>query len=157
MSASSKSKELKIVTRHVVTLDDVKKSEEKLKLLYVIKCYGEISERALHHLIYELKNAGLDLGYDFTVIGGVPTSKKLREDVIALLYVGLLETNPRNKKLRVTSLGNEVLEQCKVSEDFAKNAESAVESVRSKVMSIDAEVELATMLSRGGRKRRRRF
>jgi uncharacterized protein YwgA len=153
-----KGKELKIVTRHVVTIDQVRGDKAKVRLLHTIKAYGEISEKALQHLVYEMKEAGVDLGYDFTVIGNVPFSKKLREDIVALLYVGLLETNPKNKKLRVTSMAvSDFLPTVPLPEEETKKIEETVEQLRSKVASIDAEVELAAMLGRRSRRRRRRF
>ncbi len=153
---SGKSKELKIVTRHVVTLDQVKEDKTKLMLLHAIKAYGEITEKALQHLIHELQQFGVEMGYEFIMIGNTPSSKRLREDVVALLYVGLLETNPKNKKLRLTSMAeSEFLPQVSLPEEDVKKISDAVEQARAKISAIDAEVELATMLERRGRRRRR--
>ena len=153
---SGKSKELKIVTRHVVTLDQIREDKNKLMLLHAIKVYGEITEKALQHLIHELQQSGVEMGYDFIMIGNTPSSKRLREDVVALLYVGLLETNPKNKKLRLTSMAeSEFLPQVGLPEEEAKKISDAVEQARAKISAIDAEVELATMLERRGRRRRR--
>lgn len=152
---SGKSKELKIVTRHVITLDQVKGDKAKLMLLHAIKAYGEITEKALQHLVHELQQSGVEMGYEFIMIGNTPSSKRLREDVVALLYVGLLETNPKNKKLRLTPMAeSEFLSQVRLPEEVEKVSE-AVEQVRAKISAIDAEVELATMLERRGRRRRR--
>ncbi len=157
-TSSTKSKELKIITRYVVTLKDVERDPRKIKLLYTIKSYGEISEKALQYLVYHLaKDKGIDLGYKFLVIGNVPSSKELKEDMVALLYVGLLETNPRNKKLRVTSLGNEFLEKTKILEPDIEKLSKSIEELRSRIQSIDAEVEMTIReLARMMRRRRRR-
>ncbi len=158
-SASTKSKELKIITRHVVTADDVLKDPRKLKLLYLIKGFDEISEKALQYLVYWLKSEKeVDLGYDFLVIGNVPSSKDLKMDLVALLYVGAIETNPRNKKLRVTGVGEELLEKSKLDKGELEKILSAAKEYEAKVKSIDAEVELTIkMLSSTRRRRRRRF
>ncbi len=151
-------KELKIVTRHPITVDDVRRDERKVRLLHIIRLYGEITEKALQHLVYELGQKGFDTGYEFSMIGGVPSSRSLRDSLIALLYTGLLETNPRNKKLRLTSTAlEEFLPTAKMPEEDLEKLKELIEDLRPKISAIDAEVELATMLGRGGRRRRRRF
>ncbi len=151
-------KELRIVTRHPITLDDIRRDEDKVRLLHIIRLYGEITEKALQYLVYELKQKGFNIGYEFSLIGGVPSSRPLRDSLIALLYTGLLETNPRNKKLRLTSTAlEEFLPSEKIPEEEAEKLRELVEELRPKISAIDAEVELATMLGRGGRRRRRRF
>ncbi len=159
MSKPSKSKELKIITKHVVTIDDVAKDPRKLKLLYLINALEEISEKALQYLVYWLKTEKqLDLGYEFLVIGNVPSSKELKTDIVALLYVGALETNPRNKKLRVTSVGKELLEKT-VTENMKPEFDrvvAAAKELEAKVKSIDAEVELTIKMLRQSMRRRRR-
>lgn len=159
MSKPSKTKELKIITRHVVTIDDVAKDPRKLKLLYLVDTLGEISEKALQYLVYWLKTEKqLDLGYEFLVIGNVPSSKELKMDIVALLYVGALETNPRNKKLRVTSVGKELLEKT-VTENLKPEFDrvvAAAKELEAKVKSIDAEVELTIKMLRQSMRRRRR-
>ncbi len=159
MSKPSKTKELKIITRHVVTIDDVAKDPRKLKLLYLVNALEEISEKALQYLIYWLKTEKqLDLGYEFLVIGNVPSSKELKSDIVALLYVGALETNPRNKKLRVTSVGKELLEKT-VTDNMKPEFDrvvAAAKELEAKVKSIDAEVELTIKMLRQSMRRRRR-
>ena len=160
MSKPSKTKELKIITKHVVTIDDVARDQRKLKLLYLVNALEEISEKALQYLIYWLKTEKqLDLGYEFLVIGNVPSSKELKTDIVALLYVGALETNPRNKKLRVTSVGKELLEKT-VTDNMKPEFDrvvAAAKELEAKVKSIDAEVELTIkMLKQSMRRRRRR-
>ncbi len=120
---------------------------------------GEISEKALQYLVYWLKTEKqLDLGYEFLVIGNVPSSKELKMDIVALLYVGALETNPRNKKLRVTSVGKELLEKT-VTENLKPEFDrvvAAAKELEAKVKSIDAEVELTIKMLRQSMRRRRR-
>ncbi len=154
-SSSTKSKELKIITRHVITLDDIKNDPRKIKLLYIIDTVGGISEKALQHLIYYMKNSEYDLGYDFILLGNTPSSKMLHNDIVALLYVGLIETNPR-RKLVTTSLGKEFLEKVKdnIPEDEKENIKKLIDDLRIKIAHIDMEVELSY---RAARRRRRRF
>lgn len=156
MSSQQKTKELKIVTKPVITLDAIKKDERKRKLLNIIKAYGEISEKALVHLIYLLKTEkGLDLNYNFTTIAGVPSSKSVKEDLMALLYVGLLEINPRNRRIRLTSLGKEFLINNPLPEDIIKNITNFVNELKTKVISYDVEVDLImrNLSRRRGRRR----
>ncbi len=156
MSKPSKSKELKIVTRHVITIDDIKKDPRKVKLLYIISVTGGISEKALQYLLYYMKEEGYDLGYKFVMLGTVPSSKEVLNDTLALRYVGLLETNPR-RKLVVTSLGKEFLDKegdKYLNDDEKDQIKKLVEELRVKIAPIDAEVEL---MSRPRRRRRRLF
>ncbi|NPA98450.1 MAG: hypothetical protein GXO43_03630 [Crenarchaeota archaeon] len=156
MSKPSKSKELKIVTRHVITIDDIKKDPRKVKLLYIINVTGGISEKALQYLLYYMKEEGYDLGYKFVMLGTVPSSKEVLNDTLALRYVGLLETNPR-RKLVVTSLGKEFLDKegdKYLNDDEKDQIKKLVEELRVKIAPIDAEVEL---MSRPRRRRRRLF
>ena len=160
MSSSSKpGKELKIIARPALTINDVMKDMNKIRLTYIISVYGEISEKALHYLVKELKDKGFEFKYNFIDIAGVPSSKALHEDIVALLYVGVLETNPRNKKLRITGDGKELLEKVsdKLSKDECEKISKVIDEIRPRIVSIDAEQELATMLSRRRRRGRRRF
>lgn len=155
----TKSKELKIITRHVVTINDVLKDPRKIKILYLINEFEEVSEKALQYLVYWLKSEkNIDLGYDFLVIGNVPSSKDLKMDLVALLYVGALETNPKNKKLRVTGIGKELLGKVNLDKEELDKIVANAKEYEAKVKSIDAEVELTMkMLSSARRRRRRRF
>ena len=85
--------------------------------------------------------------------------KALHEDIVALLYVGVLESNPGNKKLRITGEGKELLEKVsdKLSKDECEKISKVIDEIRPRIVSIDAEQELATMLSRRRRRGRRRF
>ena len=141
--SSTKSKEIKIITKHVITIQDIEKDPRKIKLLYIISEFGDISEKALQYLLYEMKNKGYDLGYDFTVVGRVPTSKTLFNDLLALKYTGLVETNP-TRKLVVSSLGREFLEKHGnvISDEEKDNIKKLLEELRVKVKPIDLEVEM---------------
>jgi len=152
---STKSKELKIITRHVITIDDIKRDPRKIKLLYLIDQYGGISEKALQYLVYYMKESGYDMGYKFIMLGTTPSSKELHNDLVALLYVGLVETSPR-RKIVSTSLGKEFLEKIKdsIPSEDTEAIKKLIDELRTKVTPIDMEVELA---SRSFRRRRRRF
>jgi hypothetical protein len=149
------SKEIKIVTRPVVTLDDVSRDLRKVSLLEVVRSLGEVSERGLISSLYILKSeVGKDLGYQFQVIGSSVSSREVLEDVRVLLYLGLLEVSP-NRKLRLTSLGREFLEKLSGGlrerlEDIAKS----VEGIKQRVLSEDSLLNLAPAGRRRGRRRR---
>ncbi len=152
---TTKSKELKIIARQVVTINDVKKDPRKIKLLHIIGETKGISEKALQYLIYYMKESGYDLGYQFIMLGNTPSSKELHNDIVSLLYVGLIETDPR-RKLVVTSLGREFIDKNKdlLSEDEKQKIKKLVEELRIKVAPIDTEVELSTRLRRPSRRKR---
>ena len=137
----------------VVTIDHIKKDPRKMKLLHIINHIGAISEKALTYLLYYLKEKGLDLGYNFIVIGSKPMSKDVLEDIMALLYVGLVENDPRTKKLRLTSNGMEFMEKNALAPEEVKDLLAAVDELKPKITPIDAEVELASTESRPIRKR----
>jgi hypothetical protein len=138
-----KSKEFKLEPKLVITPEQVLSNDRIVKLLYLLEAYGEISEKACYHLIYELKQRGLDIGYTFFKLGDSVSSKQLREDITSLLYLELLETKGRAKKLVVTSKGKEELSKrlSQLPEDFKEKASKLVEEVRPVVASIDAESE----------------
>ena len=142
-ASSSKSKEIKIITKQVYTLDDIKNDLGKIKLLYIFSLTGSISEKALSYLIYEMKEKGYDLKYDFTMIGSIPSSKKLLNDLLALKYTGLIETTA-TKKLAISSLGREFLEKVGnlISDEEKDLIKKLVEELRVKIKPIDVEVEV---------------
>ncbi len=152
-------KELVIVTRPVVTPQEVERDERKKKLLLVLKAMedqGGIYERSLVNLVYWLKTEkDLDLGYNFFLVGNVPTSKELHEDIMALLYVGYIETDPRTRKLRLTNDGKEFLEKKWFDEALYKKIKAAVDELRPKIAALDAQIELTTLLTRPRAPRRR--
>lgn len=152
--SSTKSKEIKIITRQVITLKDIEKDPRKIKLLYIMSVFGDISEKALEYLIYEMKQKGYDLGYNFILVGKVPTSKELFNDVLALKYTGLVETTS-TRKLVVSSLGKEFLEKHSnvIGEKEKEEIKKLIDELRVKIRPIDVEVEVRF----GSRKRRRLF
>ncbi len=155
MSQKGTGKELRIVTKPVVTVDVVKRDPKKLKVLYIINEFGQISEMSLTNLIHTLKNEkGIDLGYNFIMIGDVPSSRDLAEDIRILLYLGLIETDPVTRKLRLTSNGQEFLEQNKLGGEDTEKLKEAIEELKPKIMSEESAAEL---LTRRFRRRRRRF
>ncbi len=153
-------RELVIIARPAVTLEQVKTDERKRKLLTVLQALEKLKgiyERSLAHLLYWLKTEkGIDLGYDFLLVGDTPTSKQLREDIVALLYVGLVESDPITKKLRITNEGKELLKTVGIDEEFYKKVEEAIEEYKPKLTTIEAQIELTTALMRPGAPRRRR-
>lgn len=140
---STRSKEIKIITRQVVTLDDIKREPNKVKLLYIISLFGEISDKALNYLICEMKNRGYDLGYSFTSIGNIPSSRELYNDLIALKYTGLVETSISRKNI-LSSLGKEFLDKYSniIPDQEREVIKKLIDELRMKVKPIDLEVEL---------------
>ncbi len=139
---SGKSKELKIITRQVVTLDDVKRNKKAIILLHIIKHLGNVSEKGLTHLVYEMKEKGLDIGYQFVKIGKVVGSNELHQDVMDLLYLNLIEKVPGRNKLRLTADGEEFLEKVKLPEEELKRILELVDELKPTISSIEAEVEM---------------
>lgn len=125
-AGTEKGKEIKIVTRHVITASDVLKNPRIVKLLYIISLAQDgISEKALAHLVYSMeKDAGVKLGYNFALLGGSPVSRELLNDLTSLKYTGLVEVSLKNKRLVLTGVGKEALER-------------AVESIQSEVEAIN--------------------
>ncbi len=150
----SVSKELKILTRPVVTIDAAIRDDKKMSILAVVNGLNEVSERGLVSCLYILKTEkGKDVGYPFQVVGKVVNSRELLEDVRILLYLGLLEVTG-GRKLRLTSMGKEVLE--KLGSEWGEKLEElskAVEEVKQRVLS---EESLFSMMSSAERRRRRR-
>ncbi len=152
-------KELKIVTRPVVTVEAVKRDKRKLTLLHIINEIGEISEKAVTQLLYKMKEEkGLDLGYNFYLIADTPNSKDIQEDIRVLLYLGLIESDPISRKLRLTSLGKEFLdaEGKRVPEDELSKVREIINELRTFIQSLDSTTEMLLRSLRGLRRRRRR-
>jgi hypothetical protein len=125
--SQTKSKELKLVTKQVVTSDSVKEDKRKLQLLYLISNFDGISEKALLYAISELKNKGLDLGYNIVTLGNNVTSPQVKDDLTAMLYLGLLE-NDQAKMLKVSSNGKDFLESNPVDEAFKNQLTSLIQN-----------------------------
>lgn len=155
-SESKTSKDLKIVTVHVVTRDRVIKNDRQMALLYIIDKFGPLHERTLQHVVHKMQELGHDIGYkDFSVVGEVPYSPTLKSDIIALLYVGFVETEPSVfRKLRVTSDGKEALEKSyKAPEGLERVVSEHFEELRNLASLIDNQVDL--QVRRRMRERRR--
>jgi hypothetical protein len=139
--SQTKSKELKLVTKQVVTSDSVKEDKRKLQLLYLISNFDGISEKALLYAISELKNKGLDLGYNVVTLGNNLTSPQVKDDLTALLYLGLLE-NDQAKMLKVSSNGKDFLESNPIDEAFKNQLTSLIQELKEKIRAIDEEQRL---------------
>ena len=148
------SKELKIIARPVVTVDDVMKDSKKIALIGILRDLGEVSERGLINALYILKSEkGMDVGYPFQVVGSTVNSREALEDVRVLLYLGLLEVT-QGRKLRLTSLAAELLEKLTPAQrEGLENLSKVVEEIKQRVLSED---NILGMMSPGGRARRRR-
>ncbi|QIW23073.1 hypothetical protein EWF20_02135 [Sulfolobus sp. S-194] len=138
----SKSKELKLTSKQVFTPDSLKDDKRKIKLLYLIKTLNGASEKALTIGLYELKQKGLDLGYQFNVIGNNVFSPMIKEDITALLYVGYIENDPQSKKLKLTSSGQEFLDKQQIEDDFKNNLAQLLSDIKMKINAIDEENRL---------------
>ncbi|MEM1850735.1 MAG: hypothetical protein QXD40_06525, partial [Desulfurococcaceae archaeon] len=90
-AGTEKGKEIKILTRHVITVSDILKNQRILRLLYLISlATNGISEKALAHLVYSVeKSSNIKLGYNFVLLGDTPVSKDLINDLTSLKYTGL--------------------------------------------------------------------
>jgi hypothetical protein len=157
LSQKGTGKELRIVTKPVVTEEAVIKDPKKLKLLHIIDNVKEISEKALIYLLYWLKtDKEKDLGYNFIIVGDIPNSKELREDIHVLLYLGLLEADPRTRKLKLTSAGKEFLEKHGIPKEELEDTYKDLEDLKPKINAIDVAVEMMLRSMGGGRRRRRK-
>ncbi len=143
VTGSEKSKDVKIVTRHVITLSDVEKNQRLLTLLYIISlAKNGISEKALVSLLYLMRENGLNLGYNFVVLGNAPSSRDLLGDLTILKYTGLVEVSD-NKKLVVTSLGRELLSKvASVISPHEDAIKKLYEALYPKVAPFDVEIDL---------------
>ncbi len=153
LSQQTKSKELKITTKPVITLDHIKSNERAIKLLYIISKFGEITEKALIHLIKDLKEEGIDLKYNIVEIAGAPTSKELREELTALLYVGLVESIAPSKKINLTTQGREFLEKISIDSEFKSKVDPIIEKLKPKLSSMVAEADFGLVNRRRFRSR----
>ncbi len=152
-------KELKIITVQVVTREKVLSNPRQMGLLYIIDKFGPMHERTLQHLIYKVQELGYDMGYrDFSVVGEVPYSPTLKSDIVALLYVGFIETEPTMyRKLRVTGDGREALEKYDVPQGLADTISTHFEELRNLASIIDNQVDLQVRRRMLQRRRPRRL
>lgn len=139
---TSKSKEVKIIARQVITLDDVAKDSRKVKLLYTLSEYGPISEKTIYSLIYELKSKGVDLNYEFHTIAKNLTSRDLNNDLLSLKYTGLVELDNK-KRIVVSTLGKEFLNNNvgRIPEGERESIKTIVNEIKPKLKATDLEVE----------------
>jgi hypothetical protein len=159
MSQPSKgTKDFKLVTFKVVTLDQVLKNERLMNLLYLLSKFKELNERTIYHLVHEVQEKGLNLGYSFFVVGGHPNSKQLKDDLVALMYVDLVEANPRTKKVKLTGQGLDIIEGYtkELPADKKSLMDNIVDEIKKKITVLDNEVDLEMALKRN-RRRGRRF
>ncbi len=155
-TSGTTSKELRIIARPATTVEAVKKDPDKLKLLTIIDHLKIISERSLNSLVYALsKEKNIKFRYSFVLVDQIPSSKELSEDVRVLLYLGLVETEPTLRKLRLTSSGKEFLEQNKLDENTLNELLKAVDELKERILSEERVAEFSARPVRGRRKFRR--
>ena len=137
-----KSKELKIVTVQVVTPEKVMQNKRQMGLLYLIDALGPLHERTLTEVTYILQDKGLDLVYDFRKVGNNIYSQSLKNDLVTLMYVGFLETEPGlYRKLRTTSQGKAALEKSGAPQGIVEFVKVHFEELRNRVSLVDAEID----------------
>jgi len=147
-----KTKELKTFSVQVVTLETVKNDRRKLVLLNMIKVLNSVSEKGLTYLINIMhEEKKIDLGYSIVKLGNRVIVRELSEDIKALLYVGLVETDPKSKKLQLTSRGKEFLENLQVADSKLDEILRIVEEQRSRVVPIDEEVSAVVQTTQQAR------
>ncbi len=144
-------KELKIAPVQVVTKEKVMQNQRLMGLVYLVSRLGPIHERTLHMVVSEVQAKGYDMGYQFFKVGQDPYSPALKSDVVALLYVGLLESEPRYKKLVVSSSGREALEKVGAPKGLQDIVESSIQELKAKSSMMDARIDVEL---RGGSPRR---
>ncbi|TRM79718.1 hypothetical protein DJ524_09675, partial [Sulfolobus sp. D5] len=125
-----KSKELKTVSKQVITPSVLNEDKRKLQLLYIIKQVSKLTEKSIITLLYELKQKGIDLGYQFNIIGNNVFSPMIKEDLTSLLYLGLIEIDSINKKISVSNNGLEVLEKNQLDEEFKNKLNQAINEIK---------------------------
>ena len=135
-------KELKITTVQVINRDKVLQSPRLMGLLYLVSRLGPIHERTLHMIVKEVQSKGFDMGYQFFSVGQDPYSPALKNDVVSLLYVGFLESEPRYKKLVVSSAGKEALEKVGAPKGLQDLVESSIQELKVKSSTMDARIDL---------------
>lgn len=148
-AGTEKGKEIRIVTKHVYTVSDVEKNPRLIKLLYVISLAKEgMSEKALTYVLHHMTDSGVNTGYKFIVVGGVPVSRELLNDLTILKYTGLVELDSA-KKLRVTGSGKDLLDKMMPSIQSELDViKKAFEENWNKVIPIDVEVSLKSKTQR---------
>lgn len=139
---TQKSKDLKISSKQVINPTILNEDKRKLNLLYIINRMERVSEKALTTLIAEMKEKGLDLGYEFNNIGNNTFSHSLKEDITSLLYLGFIENDLKTKKLSLSNDGKEFLEKSQIDEELRSKLDSMINDLKVKVNAIDEEYNL---------------
>ncbi|AFL66030.1 hypothetical protein [Desulfurococcus amylolyticus] len=143
-TGAEKGKEIKIVTKHVVTPSDLEKNPRAVKLLYIISLSNGISEKALMSLLYLMTQNGYDLGYSFTLLTQSPTSRDVLNELTMLKYLGFVEVGA-NKKLIISSAGKEFLEaHLNIVGGDAETIKKLFSDLKPKIQPLDVEVDVKT-------------
>jgi hypothetical protein len=150
---ASTTKELRIAPVQVVTKDKVMQNQKLMSLVYLVSRLGPLHERTLHMVVNEVQTKGFDMGYRFSKIGEDPYSPSLKNDIVALLYVGFLEAEPRYKKLAVSSAGKEALEKAGVPKGLQDVVEGSVQELKAKGSMMDARIDVEIKKGIGGGRR----
>ena len=159
MSQPSKgTKDFKLVTFKVITIDQVLKNERLMGLLYLLSKFKELNEKTIYHLVHEVQEKGYNIGYRFFIVGGHPNSKQLKDDLVALMYVDLIEAEPKTKKVKLTGQGFDAIEKHanEMPADKRSLIDNIIDEIKKKIMILDNEVDLEMTL-RKNRRRGRRF
>jgi hypothetical protein len=120
----------------------------------MIKVLNSVSEKGLTYLINIMhEEKKIDLGYSIVKLGNRVIVRELSEDIKALLYVGLVETDPKSKKLQLTSRGKEFLENLQVADSKLDEILRIVEEQRSRVVPIDEEVSAVVQTTQQARRK----
>jgi hypothetical protein len=137
-----KSKDVKMVSKQVISTNIINEDKRKLQLLYIIRQIGKLTEKSIIMLLYELKQKGVDIGYQFNVIGNNVFSLMAKEDLTSLLYLGLIENDPVSKKIGISNNGIEILDKTQIEEDFKNKVAQALNEIKTKILAYDEEYNL---------------
>ncbi|AAK40549.1 DUF1411 domain-containing protein [Saccharolobus solfataricus] len=137
-----KSKDVKMVSKQVISTNIINEDKRKLQLLYIIRQIGKLTEKSIIMLLYELKQKGIDLGYQFNVIGNNVFSLMAKEDLTSLLYLGLVENDPVTKKISISNNGIEILDKTQIDDDFKNKLAQALNEIKTKILAYDEEYNL---------------
>jgi len=137
-----KSKDVKMVSKQVISTNIINEDKRKLQLLYIIRQIGKLTEKSIIMLLYELKQKGVDIGYQFNVIGNNVFSLMAKEDLTSLLYLGLIENDPVSKKIGISNNGIEILDKTQIEDDFKNKVVQALNEIKTKILAYDEEYNL---------------
>jgi len=152
---TGKSKELKIISIQVVTRDKVVKNPRQMALLYIVDSLGPMHERTLHDIARHIQDLGGELGYEFRSLGVGLHSPELKNDLIALTYVGFVEVDPVRRKIRSTGEGKEALEKYGTPPGIVRVVEENKVNLKNLVALFDSQVDM--QLRRRAERPTRRF